>query len=159
MNLFALALFAGLFVTWCLLSGHYSGLLLTLGAVSCGVAVVLYLQVRKGTQGKVAIGIPGLLIYTAWLFKEIVKSAIAVLIAVLDKRRRFPEFFEVSTGNLNETGRVMYANSITLTPGTVSTRVGEESILVHGVIPGARQDLGSGEMLRRVAALKGTTER
>lgn len=149
--------FICLFAVWCLLSGHYNGLLLTLGLASCAVAMYLYLAVRRDTTDRFLLDPVGIVVYLSWLSLEIVRSSIGVLIAVLDSSRRAPEFFEVDTGDLNELGRVIYANSITLTPGTVSTHVERNSIRVHGLIRGAREDLAGGEMLRRVAAMKGTT--
>ena len=149
--------FICLFVVWCLLSGHYNGLLLTLGLFSCAVALYLYLAVRRDTSDQFLLDPVGIVVYLSWLSLEIVRSSIGVLIAVLDSSRRAPEFFEVDTGDLNELGRVIYANSITLTPGTVSTHVERNSIRVHGLIRGAREDLAGGEMMRRVAAMKGTT--
>ena len=157
MRLPAAVSFVCLFAVWCLLSGHYNGLLLTLGVASCAAAMYLYLAVRRGTDDKFRIDPIGTVAYLAWLMVEIVRSSIGVLIAVLDSSRRAPEFFVVDTGDLNELGRVIYANSITLTPGTVSTHVEQNSIRVHGLIKGARDDLAGGEMMRRVAAMKGTT--
>ena len=157
MKLPAAVSFICLFAVWCLLSGHYNGLLLTLGVASCAAAMYLYLAVRRDTNDQFRVDPIGIVAYLAWLMVEIVRSSIGVLIAVLDSSRRAPEFFVVDTGDLNELGRVIYANSITLTPGTVSTHVEQNSIRVHGLIKGARDDLDGGEMMRRVAAMKGTT--
>jgi multicomponent Na+:H+ antiporter subunit E len=52
-------------------------------------------------------------------------------------------------------GRVVYANSITLTPGTVSIIVEEDTILVHALTPEGAADLAGGEMGRRVARMEG----
>ena len=157
MKLPAAISFVCLFGAWCLLSGHYNGLLLTLGVISCASAFYLYLSVRRGTADQFRVDPVGIVAYLAWLMVEIIRSSVGVMLAVLDSSRRAPEFFVVDTGNLNELGRVIYANSITLTPGTVSTHVESNAIRVHGLIRGARDDLAGGEMLRRIAAMKGTT--
>jgi multicomponent Na+:H+ antiporter subunit E len=53
-----------------------------------------------------------------------------------------------------EIGRALYANSITLTPGTVSIDLGEDYVSVHALTEEGAQALIEGEMDRRVAALE-----
>ena len=50
---------------------------------------------------------------------------------------------------------MIYANSITLTPGTISIRIVDDTILVHAVAKELADDLGAGEMDRRVTAIEG----
>ena len=61
----------------------------------------------------------------------------------------------VKTSQGSELGQVIYANSITLTPGTVSMRVSEDSILVHAIAAAPAAALEAGEMERRVTAMEG----
>ena len=49
-------------------------------------------------------------------------------------------------------GRVVYANSITLTPGTITLEVEENSIEVHALTGEGARDLCTNEMGRRVTA-------
>jgi multicomponent Na+:H+ antiporter subunit E len=58
-----------------------------------------------------------------------------------------------SSADLSELSQMVYANSITLTPGTLSLDVGEEHIEVHSLDPAGIKDLHSGAMLRRVRRL------
>ena len=51
-------------------------------------------------------------------------------------------------------GQVAYANSITLTPGTISLDVRDNQILVYALTKEAADGVESGEMDRRVAALE-----
>ena len=44
----------------------------------------------------------------------------------------------------------MYANSITLTPGTISVEVGRDEFLVHALTQSSARELATGEMDRRV---------
>ena len=63
---------------------------------------------------------------------------------------------EIGAHQQTELGRVILANSITLTPGTVSVKMEGDRILVHALsFEGAEEDL-SGEMGRRVCGLEGT---
>jgi multicomponent Na+:H+ antiporter subunit E len=51
-------------------------------------------------------------------------------------------------------GQVIYANSITLTPGTVTTSLSEGVLEVHALTREAAESLLEGDMDRRVAALE-----
>ena len=154
----AITLGLGLFVLWLLLSGHYdSPLLLTLGVIS-SIAVVFIaqrmdvidhecvpLQVRFGFIG-----------YLAWLTKEIILANIAVAKIILSPSLPLgPLLFRVKTSQNTDVGRVIYANSITLTPGTVSVEVEDGDIIVHAISGDLARDTANGEMDRRVTAVEG----
>jgi multicomponent Na+:H+ antiporter subunit E len=49
-----------------------------------------------------------------------------------------------------DVGRTVFANSITLTPGTISVEVGRDEILVHALTRSGARELAAGEMDRRV---------
>ena len=51
--------------------------------------------------------------------------------------------------------KVIYANSITLTPGTITLDVRDDKFLVHALSDEAAADLDTGEMDRRVSAMEG----
>ena len=139
---------------WCLLSGYYTGLLLGLGALSSMVALLVYSRMRHSTSYTRLVFSPvRQLSYLSWLIVEIVKSNIDVMLSIFDRKRQSPEFFYVSTGDLDETGQVIYANSITLTPGTVSTKIGARRIQVHGLTVASKQALADEGMKTRVEAL------
>ncbi len=154
----AITLGLGLFGLWLLLSGHYDNpLLLTLGIISC-IAVVLIaqrmdvidhecvpLQVRFAFIG-----------YLAWLTKEIVLANLAVAKIILSPSLPLgPLLFRVKTSQKTDVGRVMYANSITLTPGTVSVEVEDGDIIVHAITGDLARGTANGDMDRRVTAVEG----
>jgi multicomponent Na+:H+ antiporter subunit E len=95
--------------------------------------------------------------YAPWLIKEIVVSNIEVMKIVLAPKLNLQRnMIEVSANPKTELGRVILANSITLTPGTVSVSVDDDRILVHALsFEGAEEDL-SGDMDRRVRNLEGS---
>lgn len=141
----------GLAAIWCLLSGHYTALLLSLGGLSCLLSYGLYHRIISKTP------IPRLtfhplrqLGYTLWLIAEIIKSNIAVIGAIFNSQKIAAQFFTVDASGLDEQGRVMYANSITRTPGTVSVDVGESQIQVHGLLARSKTDLMTNKMLVKV---------
>jgi len=143
---------------WCLLSGHYSGLLLSLGLVSCLACCWIYHKISIDSQNpEIRVHPIRQLNYLAWLLVQIFKSNVQVIGAVISPGKISPQFFKVKTGSLDEAGRVIYANSITLTPGTVSTRVSEDEIQVHALLESSRQGLMDNKMLGKVQHLRRET--
>jgi multicomponent Na+:H+ antiporter subunit E len=147
--------FALLFAIWVLWSGHSEPLLLGLGLASC--AVVIWLGVRLGALeggGRTGFLVRGLG-YAPWLLFEIVKSNFAVARIILGRELRVdPRLVRVRASQRTAFGQVAYANSITLTPGTISLDLRDDRILVHALSADFERDLRSGEMDRRVAALE-----
>jgi multicomponent Na+:H+ antiporter subunit E len=147
-----------LFALWLLLSGHGEPFLIALGVLSTGG--VLFVARRMGFVGAATFP-PSLLIrlprYWLWLAVEIVKSNIAVARVILDPRLPIaPEIVDVAASQRSEIGRVTFANSITLTPGTISLALEDDKITVHALTREAAADLATGEMDRRVTAAEGS---
>lgn len=152
----ALILFAHLFGTWLLLSGHYDVTLVTYGALSCAfvVALVAHLRILDMESLPTHMGIRPFL-YIPWLAKEIVLSNVAVAKVILDPKLPIhPRILRIEGSQKTSVGRVVYANSITLTPGTVTLDVRGNRFLVHALTTESAEGLLSGEMDRRVAYLE-----
>ena len=145
-----------LFAIWLLLSGHYTPLMLTLGLLSTLLVVVLVNRANLIDQQKQPVIIkPSVLFYWGWLGREIVKSNIDVARRILNPRLQIsPNVFTVKASQKSDLGRVTYANSITLVPGTVAMDVEEDVITVHALTQEAAADLQRGEMDRRVCAVE-----
>ena len=146
-----------LFVFWLLLSGHYHAFLIIAGLLSA-LAIVLFarrmdLVDREGHPAHLAPR--AVFIYWPWLIKEIAKSAWAVSKIILHPRLPIsPTMIRVAATQKTAVGLTTFANSITLTPGTISVEVDRNSILVHALTREAAQDLNGGEMDRRVTAFE-----
>ena len=154
----SLSLFLVLFTLWLLLSGHYTPLLLTLGVMSCLISVYIARRMdvvdREGHPVHLSLR---LFTYIPWLAWETLKSNIAVARLILNPRMPIsPTVFKVRVSQTGDLGKVIYANSITLTPGTVSMSIDGEEILVHSITREAEAELMSGEMDRRVTRMAGT---
>lgn len=152
----ALILFIALFASWLLLSGHYDAALITYGAASCVlvVALVAHLDILDVEALPVHLGIRPLL-YFPWLMKEIVLSNLAVARVILDPRLPIhPRILRIEASQKTDVGRVTYANSITLTPGTVTLDVRDGKLLVHALTTHSAEGLLTGEMDRRVSILE-----
>lgn len=145
-------------VLWLGLSGVYKPLLFGLGAAS--IVLVVWLTERMevlGAEHDPATLSWRLPVYWFWLMWQVIKSNIAVARAVLDPRRIQPMLVELPADQRTRVGRVTYGNSITLTPGTVTTRLETDGdgIQIHALLPEAAEDLRRGEMARRVRWLEG----
>ena len=147
-----------LYVLWLLLSGHFhDALLLGLGGASS--VLVLWIAHRMDVvdhEGHpIHLG-PRALNYFPWLFKEIALSNLHVARVVLARDLPIqPRLFTVRASQSDELGRVIYANSITLTPGTISVGLESDRLTVHALTAATREGLQSGEMDFRVSAMMG----
>jgi len=65
-----------------------------------------------------------------------------------------PSVARLPLSQSTDMGRVIYANSITLTPGTVAMDMDDGSVVVHALTEAGVQELEQGEMNRRVARLE-----
>lgn len=153
----AVSLSVVLYVLWLLLSGHYQPLLLILGVVSCGLVVwIAHRMDLADHEGHPLHLTWRALTYWPWLLWEIVKSNVQVAGLILSPRMALsPKIIKVTTTQADELGQVIYANSITLTPGTVSLYVRGNTIEVHAITHEMADDLETGEMDRRVTAMAG----
>ena len=151
----AIRLGALLVVLWLVLSGHYGVLLLFLGAASCALALFIALRMDRvdGEAIPLAMRAWRWVRYTAWLGVEIVKSNLQVARVLIDPRLPIrPAVFRVEATQRSLLGHVVYANSITLTPGTVSIDLHRDAIDVHSLLAPDLAVLG--EMDRRVSAME-----
>ena len=140
---------------WLVLSGYWKPWLLGWGVVS--VVLVAWISHRMDVADHesqpLQFNPSRLLAYQLWLLKEIVKSNLDVTREILRPRLAIsPTLARVAATQRTEIGRVTFANSITLTPGTVSLKVGRDTIEVHALLRETAQDLAQGEMDRRVSA-------
>ena len=146
-----------LFAFWLLLSGYFEPFLLAAG-LGCAIAVVWLahrMEVIDREGHPIHLGWRTLG-YWPWLLKEIVKSAWDVTRIVLNPRLPIsPELVRARTTQKTTVGVVTYANSITLTPGTISVDVRQDEILVHALTQAGAQALLEGEMDRRVTRFEG----
>lgn len=146
-----------LLAVWLLLSGLYKPLLISLAVLS--VLLTLWLSGRMGVIDPESHPIWAAIRYVPywpWLSIEIVKSSIDVARRVLSPGMPIsPTVFEVDAGQHTTMGRVVYANSITLTPGTVTLAVEGSRLTVHALSSDTIDYLLSGEMDARVTRAEG----
>lgn len=149
--------FLVLFAFWLLLSGFFTAFLILAG-IGSSLAVVLFarrMDVVDHEGHPIHLAPRALLSYWPWLLWEIVKSACTVAsIIVRPSLPISPTMVRVRATQKTDVGRTTFANSITLTPGTLSVEVGKDEFLVHALTREGANDLASGEMDRRVTAFE-----
>jgi len=154
-----LGLFVALCVAWILWSGYFKPLLLGLGLASALVCTYLALRMRRadgeGSQFKILQHVHQLATYWPWLLLEIAKSNIDVARIILSGKMNIdPVMIRLKTGQTTEMGQVIYGNSITLTPGTITVDIEDGELLVHALTQSGADGLHEGEMDRRITALE-----
>jgi multicomponent Na+:H+ antiporter subunit E len=146
-----------LFGLWVLLSGKFDAL--HLGAGLASVALVLWLDHHLGPIGDdrhARIFPLRWLAYYLWLLWEMILSAVYVARAVLRPSQLVdPRLIRFRSAQPNVVGAVTLANSITLTPGTLTVDLEGDEYLVHALTPRTARDLLTGSMPARVARLFG----
>jgi len=155
--IYSASLAATLFAFWLLLSGYFTPFLLAAG-VGSSLAVV-WLAHRMGVldaEGHPVRLIPRLLGYWAWLLKEILKSGWTVSLIILDPRLPIsPTLVRFRPTQKTNVGRVVHANSITLTPGTITVEAAAGEFLVHGLTRDGAEGVIDSDMDRRISACEG----
>jgi multicomponent Na+:H+ antiporter subunit E len=123
--------------------------------------VVALLGVRSGysdEEGHPVDYIVQGLVYWPWLVVEIAKSAWAVARIIVDPRLPIsPRLIRTKASQRTAVGIATYANSITLTPGTITVEVNrrEREFVVHALTAESAADVEAGAMDRRVRAFEG----
>lgn len=142
--------FAGLFFLWWLLSGKTDALHFFLGAFSA-LAVVLAGFRRYEGSIKTLLGLPLLLIrgllYALWLLGRIFQAAWHVAYLVLHPRMPLdPGFIEHESILTTDAEKVIFGNSITLTPGTITADIKGRNFTIHRLDKESADDVRSHEI-------------
>jgi multicomponent Na+:H+ antiporter subunit E len=149
--------FVALLGFWVLLSGYFTAFLVAAG-IGSALAVVLFAKRMEvvDREGHPIDLSPAVISYWPWLGKEIVKSAWDVSKAILHPRLPIsPTLVRFRPSQRSVVGLVTHANSITLTPGTITIEASDEEFFVHGLFRAAAEGVVDSEMDRRVRRLEG----
>jgi multicomponent Na+:H+ antiporter subunit E len=152
-----LSLAGFLFAFWLALSGHYTPVLIAVGAGSAALCLLAAIRMRTAdVEGHPIELFLGIATYYPWLFREIFKSAWGVTRVILDPKLPIsPTMTVVRSSQRSPAGIATYANSITLTPGTITVGMRGDELTVHAVVRDGALDLEAGEMDRRVSRFEG----
>jgi len=141
-----------LYLYWLALSGYFKPFLLV-GGLLCTLFVLYAARRMKllDTESYPAHLLPAASTYWPWLLWEIVKAGWAVTKAIVRPRLSIsPTMTRVVASQDTAAGIATYANSITLTPGTITTGVKGNLLTVHALEHSGAVDLEEGGMDARV---------
>ncbi len=149
----------GLFILWLLLSGLFKPLLIGLGILSClaTMAIAVRMRIFQTENNSVSQSFADFCLYLGWLLVEIAKSNWAVTkVILLNKLSLQQKLFNVPTTQNTDVGKVLYANSITLTPGTITVETEDGYFVTHALTEAASDLDALADMDRRVTAIERT---
>ena len=142
---------------WLLLSGIYKPMLVGFGVAS--VILVLFVVRRMdqvdGDYLTVALNSIKFLTYFIWLLGEIAKSNWAVTKIILSGQApQRQHFFDIPYSQSTDLGQVIFANSITLTPGTLTVETEQGDFQIHALDYSGEDLEALADMDRRVSAIE-----
>ncbi len=142
-----------LFALWFALSGMTAPLLIGFGLASSALTAWLMTRLVYTRDDLIsAFRLGRLLLYLFWLVGQVILSSVRVMYLILHPRMPIsPGFVRVRADQATRLGRVTFANSITLTPGTVSVDLNDDYILVHGLEVAGAESLNHGGMGKHLA--------
>ncbi len=153
----ALFLFLLLGAFWALLSGQFHNNFLIAAGVLC-ITFTVWMSRRMGLlddEGVPARFYPRALAYLPWLAWQVVLSNWDVFKRIWSKQMPIdPRMTWIPYGTKHAFVTTTYANSITLTPGTVTVVVDDERMLIHCLAKDAEDGLVSGDMERHCKRLE-----
>ena len=142
---------------WLVLSGHFTTSLMIIGAVASVAVVALASRMAViDREGQPIYLLARAAWYWPWLIWQMIKSGINVSRIILSPSLPIsPTLINVKASQRTVVGVVTYANSITLTPGTVSVELEDDEITVHAITREGAMDVAGGEMDRMVTRFEG----
>lgn len=155
-----LTMTASLILFWLLISFDFGTLSLALGIASAFLVVVISTSMDVIDHESQPIHMTARLpLFWAWLGRQVIRSNLDVTRRIWTPGRTIsPTVVRVKSSQKSALGKVIYANSITLTPGTVTLSIEGDEILVHALTREDAETLQLGEMDRRVTELEGELE-
>jgi multicomponent Na+:H+ antiporter subunit E len=152
----ALSLAASLILFWLLISGDFGLLNLALGLASALLVVAISHRMNVNDREPLPYQLFARLpVYLVWLARKVIKSNLDVTRAIWTPGNSIsPTVVRLRLSQQTALGKVIYANSITLTPGTVTLAIEGDEIVVHALTHADAAVLESGEMDRKARELE-----
>ena len=124
-----------LFAFWLVLSGHFEPLLIGFGIGSTALVVYLALRMDVVDEEGLPLNMGGRFwVYMPWLMKEILIANLHVAKIILTPRLPIsPILTRFESSQKTDLGKVIFANSITLTPGTITVGIYGQQLEIHSL--------------------------
>ncbi len=124
-----------LFGLWVLLNGQWTTEIAIVGMVICGLLYAFlcaFMGYSPRREWAIVRRIPRIVGYGLYLVREVIKAACATIRLIWSPRLvTQPEVTSFHTKLRTEAGKVVLANSITMTPGTITVDVRDDLFLIH----------------------------
>lgn len=146
-------LFGISFLFYLVLGGAFDAFDLLTGAVSATIVAVALSRVSltRDPDWQSPLRVLRMVVYVPYLFWEIFKSNVQIAAVILDPRMPIdPRLVRVKPAVWGALPMTTLANSITLTPGTLTVRIEGRELLIHTLVPDARSGLFAGSLERAV---------
>ena len=142
-------------ILWLIFSGVYEPLTLSFGVLSVLIvtAIIALLKMPAGSDSRFSYT-NFFIFYLPWLLKEIVVSGIKTSSNILGFKKFKSHARKIRVSQKTQLATVIYANSITLTPGTLTIEVGHDDLFVHALCDSSLIELEFGEMDKRIRDLE-----
>ena len=157
--MYQLLVFFLLFLTWVIFSGFFDPFHLTLGAFSCALVTWMsshmLFENRSRSLGRLVRELFGVARYLVWLLWQIVLANVHILRLALSPagmRDVEPSIIRFRTGLRSDFAKYVLAQSITLTPGTVTVKIEGDEFVVHAISRMTADGL-DGSMERKIASI------
>jgi multicomponent Na+:H+ antiporter subunit E len=147
-------------VFWLLLSGMYNPLLLSFGMTSIVVVLIVLRRMENADKKRQQVGTGLRLIrYIPWLIAQVLKSSIHVTKLIWGSPNKVsPTLAKINISNVPPNKRVLYANSITLTPGTLCVDLKGDELTIHALQKSSITELEEGYMENKITSIWGKSE-
>ena len=148
-----LVVFTILLAVWLVFSGHFDALHLSLGVVCAALVAVTSsdLLLPESPSSRTPLKVWRYVCYLPWLLYQVVLANLHVVYLVVFPHKIRPQVVRIKTGLTSDLALVTLANSITVTPGTITMDVKDGELCVHALSDKAAAGLRAGDMERRVA--------
>lgn len=158
--MYRIVTFLLLFGFWIVFSGQFDAFHLTLGLISSLFITLFsssfyFTNRSKGFANRLteAVRIPG---YLLWLLWQIILSNIHILRLALtpgEIKDLSPSMVRVKTRLKTDYGKYILANSITLTPGTITIDIDKDELLIHSISKHTATGVQSDVMENKISAV------
>ena len=148
-----------IFVIWFLLSGKTEAKFIILGAVTAILVSIIctpMLHTMKAGRRYYIFKFDYLrmIVYFFWLFKEIILSSFDVMKAIISPKDKIHfRLLRFACALQNPAAVVLFMNSITLTPGTITIDIEGNEFVVNALTETAAEGLLAGTMQKKIAEL------
>ncbi len=142
-------------VLWIILSGYFSFLPMFPGLVFLALGIFLFKKIKKDSNSQRTFSVKPnkFVFYILYMIKEIYFSNIFVAKIIL-KNKPDPIVFTIPNDFKTHTCTTVFANSVTLTPGTIILHASEKEFIIHSLTPDLRDGVLDYGMYNKVLDLE-----